>query len=229
VKKFLITILALLPFILSTCKPDDGNSQVTLGPLYLGEAADYIYFLEGSWWKYQNTKTNEIDSTVLTSSYLELKNYTCSDNTNWIQKEDITFTTESKTICSNRNYRIRQAWGCRPNNTLNKYFEFFVQDGCKNFSESVTFYFPFDLPKSGSGGQDVIFNKLHDSLKVQNQWYQDVAEFEIDNDPTYERYKYPRTKYFWAKNIGLLKKEKYSISAIEPEEAWELIDHNVIQ
>jgi hypothetical protein len=140
----LILLLSLLPFVLTTCKDDE---TVTLGPLYLGEAADYIFFEEGSWWKYVNTKTNEIDSTTVSYSYRELLYYGCSENSNFIGKEDFKMRTESSTICRNQKISIDQPWGCRPNNELNHYFQLYVQNGCNSPTQSGIFYYPFDLEK----------------------------------------------------------------------------------
>ena len=212
-----------MPLLLSTCKPDD--DVIWTEPIYLGEGGNYIYFTQG-WWKYKNTVTEEIDSTILVSSNRRVRHYTCGESNNSLKKEDITFRTESKTVCVDKDFRIRQAWGCQPTNTLNRYFEFFAKDYCQNFSESVVFYYPFDLSSSGNSGQDVVFNQLHDSLKVQDQWYYDVAEFEVDIDYIWDN---KITKYFWAKNVGLIKREKYAHWTREFIESWELVEFDVSQ
>ena len=219
----LILLLSLLPFILTTCKDDE---IVTLGPLYLGEAADYIFFEEGSWWKYVNTKTNEVDSTTVSYSYRELQYYGCSENSNFIEKEDFKMRAESSTICRNQKISIDQPWGCRPNNELNHYFQVSVRDGCESGLESVIFYYPFDLEKGGGASQDVIFNEVHDSIQVQSKWYYSVAEFHLDYDPSWGQRK---SIYYWAKSIGLIKREQYEHFTNQFIQGWELINHQVIQ
>jgi hypothetical protein len=224
-KAILILLLLATPFTWLGCNDDDG--PITLGPLYLGEAKDYVYFKEGSWWVYKNSISKEIDSSVVISDYLELKTYGCSENQNSLQKEDYRLNIKSKTICRNLEFTLRRPWGCQPLNLLNSYFEVFMDYECGlPKGTSVTFYYPFDLEKSGNSGQDVFFIQLHDSLQVQNQWYYDVAEFEVDIDYSQNGRK---GVYYWARNAGLIKREKHSHVTQQLEESWELIDYNVIQ
>jgi len=142
----LVFMMCLIPLLLSSCKDDD---VVNLGPIYLGEAADYVYFEEGSWWVYVNDVTSEKDSTIVAASEKEMRYYGCVENENSIQKEDMTMSTKSLTICRNQNIDINQPLGCLPLNNLNSYFQLQVQDGCQSWSRSVVFYYPFDLPIGG--------------------------------------------------------------------------------
>jgi hypothetical protein len=63
-------------------------------------------------------------------------------------------------------------------------------------------------------------------MLVQSKWYYSVAEFEVDYDPSWDG---RRIKYFWAKNVGLIKREQYMNFTEEFLQSWELIDHQVIQ
>ena len=71
-----------------------------------------------------------------------------------------------------------------------------------------------------------VLNQVHDSLQVQGQWYYDVAEFEVDIDYVWDN---KITKYYWAKHVGLIKREKYAHWTREFIEGWELIDYEVTQ
>jgi len=133
---------------------------------------------------------------------------------------------KSYTICRNQNIDINQPLGCLPLNNLNSYFQVGVIDGCQSGSRSVMFYYPFDLPKGGGASQDVIFKGKLDSLQVQDKWYYDVVEFEVDIDYSQNG---RRGVYFWAKNVGLIKRDRYSHITKEIEESWELIDYKVTQ
>lgn len=219
-----ITLLLIASFVLSSCDPDD--EFIPQGPVLLGEGRDYIYFTEG-WWKYKNTVTDKIDSSILVRSNIRLLKHTCGENNRFLEKEDITFKTKSLTECVNKDYRSSQAWGCQPSNLLNHYFQFFAKDYCQGFSESVVFFYPFDKNlQGGNSGQNIVFNQLYDSLQVQGQWYYDVAEFELDRDYIWDE---RRTKYYWAKHVGLIKREKYMNFTDEYIEGWELIDYDVTQ
>ena len=104
-----ITLLLIASLTLSSCGPDD--EFIPQGPVLLGEGRDYIYFTEG-WWKYKNTVTDKIDSSILEYSNIRLLKHTCGENNRFLEKEDITFKTKSLTECVNKDYRSSQAWGC---------------------------------------------------------------------------------------------------------------------
>ena len=220
--------LLVVTFSLVNCNPDD--EPINSGPVLLGEGRDYIIFPEGSWWKYENTKTGEIDSIVMTSSSEELITYGCGESDNSLVKENFNMRANSETICRSLTFRIRQAWGCQPANKLNHYFEFLVKDGCARSSESALFYYPFDLSKSGVSGQDLFFRAFHDSLEVLGVWYDEVAEFELDKDFIWDR---KITKYFWAKGVGLIRREQYRrdpdewSKPIELLTAWQITDYHI--
>jgi hypothetical protein len=72
-----ITFVLLASLALSSCDPDD--DFIPQGPVLLGEGRDYIYFTEG-WWKYKNTVTDKIDSSILVRSNITLRKYTCGEN-----------------------------------------------------------------------------------------------------------------------------------------------------
>ncbi len=60
----------------SRCKPEPRpQEKVYLGPFMLDSARDYIAFTPGSWWIYENNRTNERDTVTVLSSQIFMKTF----------------------------------------------------------------------------------------------------------------------------------------------------------
>ncbi|PCJ67735.1 MAG: hypothetical protein COA58_00955 [Bacteroidetes bacterium] len=200
---------------MSTCKPDEDipvTGEYRLGPK--GEA--YIKFTPGSYWIYENDKSKELDTITMQWYYSKMINLKGERNS--FSREDIDLKMGPYIFDLQHPY---------PDATPSPLPHVFVFHTQKGPSRSGIFFYPFDTNlQGGNSGQVTKLNQLHDSLKIQDQWYYDVAEFEADIDYIWDE---RRTKYFWAKNIGLVKREKYMNFTEEYIEGWELIDFDVSQ
>jgi hypothetical protein len=97
-------------------------------------------------------------------------------------------------------------------------------------SPSTMIFVP--IKQSGSGGvsgQISILSNTFDSLKVQGEWFYDVAEFEIDNDWIWNTFNTNHTKYYWAKNVGLIRRVLLEEHTTAEVESFNLIRYQVIQ
>jgi hypothetical protein len=87
--------------------------------------------------------------------------------------------------------------------------------------ESVSFFYPFDSTRTPGTGSSASYYKGHDSLySLKGKTYYSVRKFYLENDNTWDRWS---VNYYWAKGIGLIRKENTS-----KNESWELINFNII-
>jgi hypothetical protein len=77
------------------------------------------------------------------------------------------------------------------------------------------------------GGQNSIhLEEKIESYSLSGFIFYDVLVFQIDGDGSWDSYP---AKYYWAKNIGLIKREKLDTDKTTLLEGWELIDYEVTQ
>jgi hypothetical protein len=218
----LILLLSLLPFILTTCKDDEPQY---LGEYRLGaEGEAYIKFEPGSYWVYENDMTGERDSIVMDYYRSEMRPFQGLEREYY--REHIEFGWKKNTAGSYRSYCIHPFVDLTPDAT---------------WHESVRSWYFYTSPEAASAGTivSVPINKdisngiangyqssFLDSLQVQGEWYYDVAVFEVDNDWIWDS---KPTKYYWAKTVGLVKKEQFKHQSGEYVQGWHLIKYQVTQ
>jgi hypothetical protein len=90
----------------------------------------------------------------------------------------------------------------------------------------TAFMHPFvDGYGSSTGSSITRFIGLDSTLIIQGKTYQNVAKFDIDQDDIWYNYaNYPNTVYYWAKDVGLIKRWNKTDNY-----AWELIEYNIIK
>jgi len=65
-----------------------------------------------------------------------------------------------------------------------------------------------------------------ENYSIGSQNFNDVLVFQIAGDGSWDSYP---TKYYWAKNVGLVKREKCDIDKITLLDGWELIEYEITQ
>lgn len=219
-----ITLLMIASFVLSSCGPEVPQY---LGEYRLGEEGEsYIKFEPGSYWVYQNDQTGERDSIVMQWYSSEMLHF--EGRIRDYYREHIQFQWKG----SSGTYTF---YNSHPFVDLTPESQFQTSISNWGFITSLhgigtssLVFMPVKQDGGGGavGGLRMELFKTYDSLQVQGQWYYDVAEFEAKPDPLM---KGRITKYYWAKHVGLIKREKYAHWTREYIEGWELIDYDVTQ
>ncbi|MDP2175008.1 MAG: hypothetical protein Q8K70_03760 [Bacteroidota bacterium] len=198
------------------------------------ELKSYIWSNAGSYWIYKNTKTNELDTQTIRGFYFDsilVKGYN-SYSSHITVYYDIMIRSFYSTIIKRMYYEYTRS--INPNyplhnlngNTINR-------KGNGNINSPFTY--PFIIPNEngrGSGTTWGYYIGMDSTLTIQGKTYQNVAKIEIDrdaiwyssSDPVPLEFKGPRAIYYWAKDVGLVKRE----TKVE-NYSWELIKYNIIK
>lgn len=227
-KKFntIYFLLASMTIVLMcSCKDKEPNSEYYKIRMS-NEVKSYLWSNVGSYWIYKNTKNNELDtqqcisfkydslitkgtesySKHITLEYDRIRKYIYSSYNKWTIFDNTGhYTPDSRYFNNGRTILDRNISG---EGIIVPFFHHFSTEG-----------------GSGTGSSFTKFITKDTALTIQNKIYHDVVKFEIDIDSQWENTPpYTSSIYFWAKNVGLVKKknkiENYS---------WELIDHRIIK
>lgn len=220
----IITLAFVFGIFFGGCKPDGPTPVEDLGFFPLGEIKEYHYFQPGSWWVYKNMISGELDTVVMARSNIDT--IPVGNNIRKFSYEDITYTTTSITL--KENYRHYNRYGLSAEPIDWKYFYYISRSRIsdKNGFEGIqyTYIYPYE---NFIGGQ----NSIHLEEKIENYSlsgfnFNDVLVFQIEGDGSWDSYP---TKYYWAKNVGLVKREKCDIDKITLLDGWELIEYEITQ
>lgn len=225
-KKFFFILLATLPFWLTTCTDKEPQylGEYKLGPG--GEA--YIKFEPGSYWVYENDKTGERDSITMEWYSSEMIHF------EGLRREYYREHIQFRWLGNSGEYTFTSLHGF-PDLTPQDAFE----RGLKHWSipasktaigESAIMHMP-PTYNSGGGviGQTSLVTQTYDSLQVSGEWFYEVAEFEVDNDWLWNTFDTNHTKYYWAKNIGLIRRVLLEEHSQLEVESFNLIKYEVIR
>lgn len=225
--KYLTFILLLV--YLQSCR-DKNSNGINFEPVYYRFPIDsmakaYFWANEGSYWIYQNTKTGELDTQVVTHI-----------DSFWVQVKGSFETTKHRTIDYERILKI----------TSSSYFKWIYRDRTAGFAADYTlredacivdrlasgegvnvpFFYPFKIGSQyGDGNSITTCISIDTSLIVNNIHFKNVTVFEtkldgIDEDKLY--CKNPTSLYYWAKGIGLIRKELRIC-----DYTWNLIEYEI--
>ena len=234
---FIITLISILFFM--QCKDKDptksGYQRKAPSPVYLkyrlGPARDYMWFNPGSYWIYKNTKNNELDTWSCVNLYYD--SFVIKGTFDYSKHITVDFDRLRTTY-----YSTYYKWNFNdntdiynPNSTPIRGY-FYPLDRLV-YGEGLigAFFYPFDKSGvAGTGSSQTKFKELYTIMTLNNQTYLEVAQFETDSDDiwysdtTSNLIRYPKTRYYWAKNVGLVKRENVSENY-----SWELIEHRIIK
>jgi hypothetical protein len=217
-----LSVLVLSVFFLETCKPDDDVNK-TYGPYTLGEARDYIDFKPGSWWVYQNSKSGLYDTLVLKSISIRSQTFT---GKNTVIKDMVAMLIYSTTTKYEYKYYSSGANpDAKPEYLKNVNFISLWHGKSKSGDyngETVSFFYPFD--KNHTANISMFESSLihKDTTIVLPKYTIDsVVVFKCKDDACWDSYD---TKYYWGKNIGLVKKER-----INNSESWDLVNYIILK
>lgn len=213
--------------ILSSCKKKDCHKDGTCAPDYrkmpLGEAKNYLWALPGSYWIYKNTATGDLDTQVCTGFLCD----TIIVNGDEKETKHITVEYEfiERTIKSSYENSIisDETAGYNPNYPRELKA---IVDRYSSGGKIKAFYYPFSVGEIiGTGSSYTTCKGMDSSILLQGKTYSDVIKFDIDKDDIwYSTQTYPNSIYYWAENVGLVKRQNKTENF-----SWELIEYNIIK
>jgi hypothetical protein len=193
------------------------------------ELKSYLWSNLGSYWIYKNTKTGDLDTHIIRSFYFD--SILVKGNQLRTQHITIYYDYLSKSFYSTfikrffyeySNYKSPNA------ESFNNGRNGITREG--NGSINYPLYYPFVItsgPGTGNGSSYTTYIGMDSTLTIQGKTYQNVAKFDIDKDDIWEeKLNCIRSNniYFWAKDVGLIKKQSISCNY-----SWELIEYNIIK
>lgn len=210
-KKLLIVIICLLPFVLIFC--NDKERQI----IYIDqETKDYCDFKKGSWWVYKEEKTGMIDT-------VSVYNY-----------ENKIVSIEELSPVDFEQTRVFTIWSLYGHDlTMASPFIKIAADNGININASVEEQYPYGisypaiiyytLDTIGSkikiySSDEIKYVNYKDSIELEGKTYYKVKEF---STTAFSNKK--QKSIFWAKYIGRIRFETFD------GEIWNLINYHVIK
>ena len=227
--KILLALLFVDMLLSNGCKPKDCHEDGTCAEDYrrmpLGEAKNYLYALPGSYWIYKNSASGDLDTQVCVGFICDtvIRKGTRNDTKHiTVEYERIRRSIESSfNNCSY--YDITGFYNpdaIRPLKTA-------LERNASNSGSNFIFLHPFEIGSNGGDGFSTSTCKgVDSSMVVQGKTFYYVAKIDIDLDTVEEKdcQKILSTTYYWAKDIGVIKKVINNCNY-----SWELIDYNIIK
>jgi len=218
-----IVVLQTMTSCNSDCH-DKGNCDPEYYRFDLGEAKNYLWADTGSYWIYKNSKTGELD----TQTCVGAKTYwvNTKGSTNYSKHITIDYEVLYRKLYSTFNqweYVDKTSFynpdAMRPNKTY--LFRDVYGEGQNN-----PFWFPASKSdEGGSGSSTTTCTNTDTSIIVNGKTYDHVVVFDVNIDEIWEEKLgciRPNTKYYWVKNIGLIKKTMNRCNY-----SWDLIDYKI--
>lgn len=210
------------------CKPkpchEDGSCPPEYRRMPLGEAKDYLYALPGSYWIYKNTLTGDLDTQICTGFVCDTIISKGEDRAKYITIEyERIVKTSYSTFNKVEYYDETRGYNASVPRDLETIFNRWC--GVDNIQP---FFHPFIInTTTGNGASTTTCKAVDSAILINGKLYSNVVRFEIDLDGNYEnncRYPYFGTIYFWAKDVGLIKK-----TVKQCNYSWELTEFKIIK
>lgn len=224
-----LSLIALIVLVTNSCKKKDCNVLGECKEKYywvgIGEEPkSYLWAQTGSYWIYKHTATGNIDTQTCTGFLLDTIRSKGTMETN----KHITVDWERirRYIYSsfhNRTYfdqtRLKEPDDPNFNNG------FTILDRRTSGGDNTPFFHPFDFSAGfGSGSSFVKYAGNDSLLNIQGKPYSNVVKFNIAMDNIEDYCNNSNNIYYWAKGIGLIKKEMITCNS-----SWELVECNIIK
>ena len=222
-------IFYLFIIFLNACNSDchdKGNCDPEYYRWDLGEARDYLWADTGSYWIYKNSKTGELD----TQTCIGATTYwvTAHGTTNYAKHITIDNEVLYRRIFSSFNQwvYIDKTNGVNPNAATRENNKILYRS-VSGEGINYPFIFPANLKSCyGTSNALTTCTNTDTSLVVNGQTYDHVVVFDVNIDEIWEEKLAcirPNTKYYWVKNIGLIRKTMNRCNY-----SWDLIDYKII-
>lgn len=214
--------------VFSACNSDchdKGNCDPEYYKYDLGEAKNYLWADSGSYWIYKNSKTGELDTQTCVGAIT----YWVHDYGSTKYSKHITidyevlyrrlFSTFNKWEYIDKTNGFNPDAGTPQHNTI-------VDRTVGGEGINIPFSYPFVKGLGGgTGSSSTTCTNIDTSIIVNGQTYDHVVVFDINIDEIWEEKLgciRPNTKYYWVKNIGLIKKTMNRCNY-----SWDLIDYKI--
>lgn len=229
----IVFVFSLILTLLPHCKNKDCHEDGTCAAEFYrikinNEVKSYLLAQPGSYWIYKNTATNELDTQICT--YFRIDSIKAKGTRNDTKHINIEYDRMKRYIKSSYNQWVYDEETNRNTPDASSY-----NNGRTLFNRAVggegeiePFFYPF-IPGigAGTGSSYTSFIGMDTTLTIQGKNYANVVRFEIDKDDIWERKLNcirSNNIYYWAKDIGLIKKEMKTCNM-----SWELIEYNIIK
>ncbi len=190
----------------------------------LGEALPYLWAKPGSYWIYKHSQTGQLDTFVVTDFLFDTITVKGTED----HSKHITFAYDllERVVYSsfNKKYYHDVISKYFPNATPKKGLFFSFHREGPNGDVSM-FHYPFSKSEnSGTGAETTTFVEIDSLYILEGKIYTNVAKFDISLDIYNENdcFVYSQASYYWAKDIGLIKRELKHCNF-----SWELIDYKI--
>ena len=229
--KILLALLFVAMLFGYGCKPKDCNKDGSCAEEYyrnrIGGLKDYLYALKGSYWIYKNSKTGELD----TQTCIGATTYwvTAHGTTNYAKHITVDYEVLYRRIFSTYNQWVYVDKTSFYNPDAMRPFKTNLYRDVYGQGQNNPFWYPaLKNDQGGSGGTFTITTctNIDTSIVVNGQTYDHVVVFDVNIDEIWEEKLgciRPNTKYYWVKNIGLIRKTMNRCNY-----SWDLIDYKII-
>ena len=213
--------------VFSACN-SDCHDKGNCAPVHyiwdLGEAKNYLWADTGSYWIYKNSKTGELDTQTCVGAITYWVH--TQGTTNYAKHVTIDYEMLSRRIFSTFNqweYNDKTT-GANPNAVLEN--NIIIDRTVGGEGINCPFFYPPKINyKYGTSNALTTCTNIDTSIIVNGQTYDHVVVFDINIDEIWEDKLgciRPNTKYYWVKNIGLIKKTMNRCNY-----SWDLIDYKI--
>ncbi len=229
---FNILSICIIAILTNSCKEKDCHKTGECPPenyrIKFGDVKDYLFAKPGSYWIYENSVTGLLDTqTCIEFTY---DSFIVRGTEKYSGHITLEYDRMFRTISSSYNkvYYYEMTNANTPddkqfNNNNVKLERISNMDIATNYP----FIYPFHPGiVSGDGTALTKFVQLDSIMVLKGKPFQLVVQMDIDIDLLREKDcpDYSPTSYYWAKDVGLIKKDvkRYNYS-------WELIDYKIIK
>lgn len=209
------------------CKKD-GSCPPEYYRIRIGEEPkSYLWSLPGSYWIYKNSQTGELDTQTCTG--FQFESVTVKGIFDYSKHITIEYDRIKRTIWSSYN-KWTYVDKTRDNSPDDEQFNngrTILDRTAAGPGVIIPFFYPFENGLIyGNGASNTTCQGMDNTMAIQGKTYTNVAKFDIDLDQIDEKncQYIPVTTYFWAKEVGLIKKTIKNCNY-----SWELIEYNIIK